>query len=75
MYARFVAPLQKKSYLYTRKHILSINNNPKDYDFFEKGLYDVALRLGVACDILGAASANFACASVGDLGRKGVCFG
>lgn len=30
----FVAPLQKKSYLYTRKHILSINNNPKDYDFF-----------------------------------------
>lgn len=30
----FVAPLQKKSYLYTRKQDNFINNNPKDYDFF-----------------------------------------
>ena len=30
----FVVPLQKKSYLYTRKQNNFINNNPKDYDSF-----------------------------------------
>ena len=68
LYEEIFVPLHAKTLLFT-------TNLPLHNEFIKKNLFDVALRPGGASGRMGPAGASVACATIGELGRKGIRFG